>query len=607
MLISRIYSLDATSAEFANSHAAGQLARSSGAHAGALSRGASSSDDFASYLARTMSARSGGEPQAGRTFQPNENTSYASRSRPGHAGPTSRPTHGSDEASARAHRNERQVSSARTREDGERAARRAREADQARSDAARESSAREDASREAAAKEKAARRSEESRQAAHEKASKEAAGREVKAARSHESGEESRREKAAGSSGARQADASAEQADANARAAAAAKTAIAPGSDPSGAGAEKLAASRAVPAGDLPEGNGRGADGTKRSATRVADVRAAGESISQKANEAARGVSRSETKPPAQVTVSRRSEKQVEIDVELARAADDTSAGEKPVRTPLEGAAGSLREEGADGASKLAASREGETSRSGREQRGDGSQRRGAETAQRIEVRDLRSASGSRGDASGQQGERGPGEHTPSGSLLSQSRSQSSSDPATDAASQFEAMRTDSLQSGSQGRTAQTGQRPPAQSTASLRQALRDQVNGEIVRSARLIVRGQDQGEIRLNLRPEQMGSVRISLQMQDGHIAGRIIVDNQSVRDVFEQNLSALQKAFAESGLEASGLEVSVADSGNESGTRDETARSAGRGNDPAGAFSSLVPDADVIEDDHDLIDLVV
>ncbi|MCK4514519.1 MAG: hypothetical protein KAU31_04630, partial [Spirochaetaceae bacterium] len=55
----------------------------------------------------------------------------------------------------------------------------------------------------------------------------------------------------------------------------------------------------------------------------------------------------------------------------------------------------------------------------------------------------------------------------------------------------------------------------------SLRQTLNDQVNGEIVRTARMVVRGNDTGEIRLHLKPENLGNVRIILQMQEGHIAG--------------------------------------------------------------------------------------
>ncbi|MBU8912626.1 MAG: flagellar hook-length control protein FliK [Spirochaetales bacterium] len=137
----------------------------------------------------------------------------------------------------------------------------------------------------------------------------------------------------------------------------------------------------------------------------------------------------------------------------------------------------------------------------------------------------------------------------------------------------------------------------------SLRQTLDDQVNGEIVRTARMVVRGNDTGEIRLHLKPESLGNVRIVLQMQEGHIAGRIIVENSSVREIFEQNLASLIEAFNESGLETGTLDVALANSGSGSQRTPD-------GGHAATALRELdhaVPLVEMLEDDHDLVDLVV
>ena len=139
-----------------------------------------------------------------------------------------------------------------------------------------------------------------------------------------------------------------------------------------------------------------------------------------------------------------------------------------------------------------------------------------------------------------------------------------------------------------------------------LHRTVQEQLTGEIVRSARLIVRSADRGEIRLHLRPENLGSVRITLHMQDGHIAGRIIVDNQTVREVFEQNLASLQRAFQESGLEASGVQISLADSGGRDGRDGEASGRTGP-RVVADRFGQLVPDLGWIDEQHDLVDLVV
>lgn len=94
---------------------------------------------------------------------------------------------------------------------------------------------------------------------------------------------------------------------------------------------------------------------------------------------------------------------------------------------------------------------------------------------------------------------------------------------------------------------------------ATLFKHLQDTVNEKIVRQAGIILKDNNSGELRLVLKPEKMGTVRIRLELQDNHIAGKIFVDNNSVKDVFDQNLEALYRALRESGYETSGLNVAV------------------------------------------------
>lgn len=110
----------------------------------------------------------------------------------------------------------------------------------------------------------------------------------------------------------------------------------------------------------------------------------------------------------------------------------------------------------------------------------------------------------------------------------------------------------------------------------SLARRLNGDLGGTIVRQAKVMLKEAEQAEIRLIIRPPELGRVRINLQMEHGHIAGRILVDNGSVREVVEQNLAALQRAFEEAGLEVGDFEVSARDA------RDEAAndRSDDRGN---------------------------
>lgn len=135
----------------------------------------------------------------------------------------------------------------------------------------------------------------------------------------------------------------------------------------------------------------------------------------------------------------------------------------------------------------------------------------------------------------------------------------------------------------------------------SLRQTLSEQTNAEIVKAARFIVRGNETGEIRLNLRPESLGSVRISLQLEEGHIAGRIFVENVNVKGVFEQNLADLVRAFNASGLETGSLDVMLDNAGD-----DGPGHGRGRSH-VVRHFDDAVPLVQTFVDDHELIDLVV
>ena len=92
-----------------------------------------------------------------------------------------------------------------------------------------------------------------------------------------------------------------------------------------------------------------------------------------------------------------------------------------------------------------------------------------------------------------------------------------------------------------------------------LRSHLSEKGNTEIVQQARIIMNGQESGEIKLILKPENLGEVRIHLQMQDGHIAGQIFVENKEVQAAFEENLNSLIQAFQDGGLSTGNMQVVV------------------------------------------------
>jgi flagellar protein FlbC len=88
---------------------------------------------------------------------------------------------------------------------------------------------------------------------------------------------------------------------------------------------------------------------------------------------------------------------------------------------------------------------------------------------------------------------------------------------------------------------------------------MRDSWNGEIVKSAHIVLRDGDSGTIRLRLRPESLGNVKIELNLSDNNISGKIIVESDEAKSAFERNMAELADAFKSGGFESARLEVSV------------------------------------------------
>jgi flagellar hook-length control protein FliK len=118
---------------------------------------------------------------------------------------------------------------------------------------------------------------------------------------------------------------------------------------------------------------------------------------------------------------------------------------------------------------------------------------------------------------------------------------------------------------------AQSSAQPSAQSPwrsaegdlRALSEQLRETLGNRIVKQSGIILRNNESGEIRLTLRPEHLGSVRIRIQLEEHHLQGRIVVDSTAVKEVFDENLEALQRAFRDSGFHSASIDVAVGGDG--------------------------------------------
>ncbi len=94
---------------------------------------------------------------------------------------------------------------------------------------------------------------------------------------------------------------------------------------------------------------------------------------------------------------------------------------------------------------------------------------------------------------------------------------------------------------------------------ALLDRQLQDKGTQELTKNIRFVLKDHNEGEIKLILKPESLGKVRINLNLNENHIVGKIIVENNSVRQAFLNNMADLTKALEDSGFSSASLDVSV------------------------------------------------
>jgi flagellar hook-length control protein FliK len=111
--------------------------------------------------------------------------------------------------------------------------------------------------------------------------------------------------------------------------------------------------------------------------------------------------------------------------------------------------------------------------------------------------------------------------------------------------------------------------RPVQSFQGMLSRELHENLNGDIVRHASVMLRDGGEGTIRLSLRPETLGTVKIRLEITENKITGRIIVESDEAFKAFEQELHALEQSFRDSGFDGANLEMAFTSGSGQEGQR--------------------------------------
>jgi flagellar hook-length control protein FliK len=100
-----------------------------------------------------------------------------------------------------------------------------------------------------------------------------------------------------------------------------------------------------------------------------------------------------------------------------------------------------------------------------------------------------------------------------------------------------------------------------------LSRQLNDNLSGDIVRQASIVLNDGGQGTIKLSLKPETLGNVKIRLEMAENKITGHIIVDSEDALRAFEKEVHTLEQAFKDNGFESATLDANLASNNGQGG----------------------------------------
>jgi flagellar hook-length control protein FliK len=100
-----------------------------------------------------------------------------------------------------------------------------------------------------------------------------------------------------------------------------------------------------------------------------------------------------------------------------------------------------------------------------------------------------------------------------------------------------------------------------------LARELQNNLSGDIVRQAQVVLKNGNAGTIKLSLHPESLGNVKVHLEMVENKLIGHIVVDSAETLRAFEREVHSLEQAFRDSGFQTAQLDTRLAGGGGSGG----------------------------------------
>ncbi|MDR0409483.1 MAG: flagellar hook-length control protein FliK [Spirochaetaceae bacterium] len=119
-------------------------------------------------------------------------------------------------------------------------------------------------------------------------------------------------------------------------------------------------------------------------------------------------------------------------------------------------------------------------------------------------------------------------------------------------------MRTEARSTAADGREGFSN-KMPASFENFLARELQQNLGGDIVRQAQILLREGGEGTIRLSLRPESLGKVKIHLEMAENKVTGKIVVESGEALRAFEHELASLEETFRSEGFDGANLSLEL------------------------------------------------